>query len=67
LKLLAAESKCLGQPAAAIFDRIREFFARASRARLELYLSDQLHLRPAAYDKLTRILKPVLMTTFGTP
>ena len=112
-----------GQPAAAIFDRIREFFARASKARpgsrlvfvsiirapekeerwrvvddvnrrveafalgskelqyvdvnsalsnrdgtpkLELYLSDQLHFRPAAYDELTRILKPVLMTAFGT-
>jgi lysophospholipase L1-like esterase len=112
-----------GQPAAAIFGRIREFFARARMARpemrlvfvsiirapekqdrwqvvdevnrrveafavdtkqlqyvdvnhvlfdrdgtpkVELYLSDQLHLRPAAYDGLTRILKPVLTNAFGT-
>ena len=40
---------------------------RDGTPKLELYLSDQLHFRPAAYDELTRILKPVLMTAFGTP
>ena len=28
--------------------------------RVELFMNDQLHLRPAAYDELTKILKPVL-------
>ena len=113
-----------GQPATAIFERIREFFTRARTARpemrlvfvsiirapekqdrwqvvdevnhrveafaidtkqlqyvdvnpvlfnrdgtpkAELYLSDQLHFRPAAYDELARTLKPVLTHAFGPP
>ena len=28
--------------------------------RLELFMSDQLHLRPQAYEEFTRIIKPVL-------
>jgi lysophospholipase L1-like esterase len=28
--------------------------------RLELFMSDQLHLRPAAYEEFARIIKPVL-------
>jgi lysophospholipase L1-like esterase len=35
--------------------------------RIELYLSDQLHFRPAAYEELARILKPVLTKAFETP
>jgi len=30
--------------------------------RLELFMSDQLHLRPRAYEEFARILKPVLAT-----
>jgi lysophospholipase L1-like esterase len=33
--------------------------------RAELFLSDGLHLRPAAYDGFTRILKPVLAAAFA--
>ena len=29
-------------------------------SRLELFMSDRLHLRPAAYEEFARILKPVL-------
>jgi lysophospholipase L1-like esterase len=32
--------------------------------RMELYLSDQLHFRPPAYELLAGILKPVLTTAF---
>jgi lysophospholipase L1-like esterase len=33
--------------------------------RTELYLSDQLHLRPPAYEAFARVLKPVLTRAFG--
>jgi lysophospholipase L1-like esterase len=33
--------------------------------RAELYLPDQLHLRPPAYEEFTRVLKPVLTRAFG--
>ena len=29
-------------------------------SRIELFMNDRLHLRPAAYEEFTRILKPVL-------
>ena len=32
--------------------------------RLELYVSDQLHFRPPAYDAFAKILKPVLTAAF---
>jgi lysophospholipase L1-like esterase len=35
--------------------------------RIELYLSDGLHFRPAAYEELARVLKPVLTKAFETP
>jgi lysophospholipase L1-like esterase len=35
--------------------------------RTELYLSDQLHFRPAGYEELARVLKPVLTNAFETP
>ncbi|PWT83019.1 MAG: hypothetical protein C5B57_07750 [Blastocatellia bacterium] len=113
-----------GEPAAAIFDRIRQFVIRVATAlpqarivfvsinrapekrerwdvvdavnhlvegyaiktkqlqyvdvnpalfnvdgtpRMELFLSDQLHLRPAAYDEFARVLKPVLTKAFEMP
>jgi lysophospholipase L1-like esterase len=42
-------------------------FNRDGTARIELYLSDQLHFRPAAYEELARLLKPVLTQAFNTP
>ena len=39
-------------------------FNRDGTPRTELYLSDQLHFRPAAYDEFTRVLKPVLTAAF---
>ena len=41
-------------------------FNRDGTPRLELYVSDQLHFRPAAYEELARILKPVLTKAFDT-
>ena len=35
--------------------------------RMELYLPDELHFRPPAYDEFARILKPVLTKAFETP
>ena len=40
---------------------------RDGTPRIELYLSDQLHFRPAAYEEFARILKPVLTKAFETP
>ena len=42
-------------------------FNRDGTPRIELYLSDQLHFRPAAYEEFARILKPVLTKAFETP
>ena len=42
-------------------------FNRDGTPRIELYLSDQLHFRPAAYEELARLLKPVLTQAFNTP
>ena len=42
-------------------------FNRDGTPRNELYLSDQLHFRPAAYEELARLLKPVLTLAFNTP
>ena len=39
-------------------------FGRDGTPRVELYLSDQLHFRPPAYDELARILKPVVKRAF---
>ncbi len=35
--------------------------------RFELFMPDELHLRPAAYEEFARILKPVLTKAFETP
>ena len=42
-------------------------FNRDGTPRLELYMSDQLHLRPAAYEGFARILKPILTKAFESP
>jgi lysophospholipase L1-like esterase len=42
-------------------------FNRDGTPRGELYLSDQLHFRPAAYEEIARVLKPVLTQAFDTP
>jgi lysophospholipase L1-like esterase len=42
-------------------------FNRDGTPRLELYLSDELHFRPAAYEEFARILKPVLTRAYATP
>jgi lysophospholipase L1-like esterase len=42
-------------------------FNRDGTPRGELYLSDQLHFRPAAYEELARVLKPVLTQALNTP
>ena len=39
-------------------------FNRDGTPRIELYVSDQLHLRPAAYEEFTRVLKPILTNAF---
>jgi lysophospholipase L1-like esterase len=40
-------------------------FNRDGTPRTELYLSDQLHFRPPAYEEFTRILKPVITRAFA--
>jgi lysophospholipase L1-like esterase len=42
-------------------------FNRDGTPRIDLYLSDQLHLRPAAYEEFARVLKPVLTNAFEMP
>ncbi len=42
-------------------------FNRDGTPRFELYMPDELHLRPAAYEEFARILKPVLTKAFETP
>ena len=42
-------------------------FNRDGTPRLEVYMPDQLHLRPAAYEGFARILKPALTKAFETP
>ncbi|MBI4888359.1 MAG: hypothetical protein HY824_14790 [Acidobacteria bacterium] len=39
-------------------------FNRDGTPRLDLYMPDELHLRPAAYEGFARILKPVLTKAF---
>ncbi len=39
-------------------------FNRDGTPRIELYVSDQLHFRPAAYEEFAKILKPILTKAF---
>jgi lysophospholipase L1-like esterase len=36
-------------------------------SRLDLFMGDQLHLRPRAYEKFAKILKPVLTRAMNPP
>jgi lysophospholipase L1-like esterase len=36
-------------------------------SKVELFMNDQLHLRPAAYEEFAKILKPVLERAFSRP
>ena len=40
-------------------------FDANGNARLDLYMADELHLRPAAYEGFAKILKPVLTRAIG--
>ena len=40
-------------------------FDASGKPRLDLYMGDELHLRPPAYEGFTKILKPVLTRSFG--
>lgn len=42
-------------------------FNRDGTPRLDVYMPDELHLRPAAYEAFARILKPVLTKAFESP
>ena len=40
-------------------------FDANGKPRIELYMGDELHLRPPAYEGFAKILKPVLIRAFG--
>lgn len=40
-------------------------FTADGKPRVDLYMPDELHLRPPAYEGFTRILKPVLIHAFN--
>jgi lysophospholipase L1-like esterase len=40
-------------------------FDASGKPRLDLYMGDELHLRPPAYEGFAKILKPVLTRAFG--
>src|SRR5262245_53028362 len=40
-------------------------FDANGKPRVDLYMSDELHLRPVAYEGFAKILKPVLTRAFG--
>jgi lysophospholipase L1-like esterase len=42
-------------------------FNRDGSPRIDLYMPDELHLRPPAYEGFARILKPILTKAFETP
>lgn len=42
-------------------------FTSSGAPRFDVYMPDELHLRPAAYEEFTRILKPVLTKAFEAP
>jgi lysophospholipase L1-like esterase len=47
-------------PRAAFVDVNPIFVNADGSTKIELFMNDQLHLRPPAYDEFTKILKPVL-------
>ena len=42
-------------------------FDHAGMPRLELFMSDRLHLRPRAYEEFARVLKPALTRALAAP
>ena len=42
-------------------------FTADGTPRLDLYLSDQLHFRPKAYEAFAAAIKPVLTNAFERP
>jgi len=40
-------------------------FDVSGKPRLDLYMGDELHLRPPAYEGFAKILKPVLTRALG--
>jgi lysophospholipase L1-like esterase len=40
-------------------------FDASGKPRLDLYMGDELHLRPPAYEEFAKILKPVLTRSFS--
>jgi len=40
-------------------------FDANGKPRFDLYMGDELHLRPPAYEGFAKILKPVLTRAFG--
>ena len=49
-----------GHPRVQFVDVNPVLFDADGRSRLELFMPDQLHLKPRAYEEFARILKPVL-------
>ncbi len=62
IKMLAAQSQRLDY-----VDVNPVLFNANGTPRFDLYMSDELHLRPAAYEGFTRILKPILTKAFEAP
>lgn len=42
-------------------------FTSSGAPRFDLYMPDELHLKPPAYEEFTRILKPVLTNAYEAP
>ncbi|MCX8042931.1 MAG: GDSL-type esterase/lipase family protein [Desulfobacterota bacterium] len=51
---------CKQIPELLFIDLNTVFFDKTNRVRAELFVSDGVHLQPAAYREMTRIIKPVL-------
>ena len=56
------QSYAAGHPRVQFVDVNPVLFNADGTSRLDLFMGDQLHLRPRAYEEFARILKPVLTT-----
>ena len=54
------QSYAAGHPRVQFVDVNPVLFNADGTSRLDLFMGDQLHLRPRAYEEFARILKPVL-------
>lgn len=59
------EAYCASRPGMGFIDVNPALFDREGMPRAELYLEDQLHFTPAAYQEFARIIKPVLERAWG--